>query len=52
MPIYEYQCINLACGHTISQIENMNICDIGKKCPKCGKPMHKIMSSPGRLVIK
>jgi putative FmdB family regulatory protein len=43
MPLYEYQCE--ACGNRFEKIQKFSdpLVDV---CPKCGGPVHKLMSSP------
>src|SRR5712691_9266805 len=43
MPLYEYECD--ACGHRFEKIQK---CSDPREdtCPKCGGPVHKLMSSP------
>src|SRR3954468_7727450 len=43
MPLYEYECD--ACGHKFEKIQKFSD-PIESKCPKCGGPVHKLMSSP------
>jgi putative FmdB family regulatory protein len=43
MPLYEYQCG--ACGHTFEKIQKFSD-PLETTCPKCGGPVHKLMSSP------
>ena len=43
MPLYEYECE--ACGHRFEKIQKFS--DLPETtCPKCGGPIHKMMSSP------
>ena len=43
MPLYEYECDS--CGNRFEKIQKFSdpLVDI---CPKCGKSVHKLMSSP------
>jgi putative FmdB family regulatory protein len=43
MPLYEYECD--ACGHKFEKIQKFSD-PIESTCPKCGGPVHKLMSSP------
>jgi putative FmdB family regulatory protein len=43
MPLYEYECD--ACGHRFEHIQKFSD-PLVDKCPKCGGPVHKLMSSP------
>jgi len=43
MPLYEYQCD--ACGHKFEKIQKFSD-PLESTCPKCGGPVHKLMSSP------
>jgi putative FmdB family regulatory protein len=43
MPLYEYECD--ACGHRFEKIQKFSD-PLADKCPKCGGPVHKLMSSP------
>jgi putative FmdB family regulatory protein len=43
MPLYEYQCEN--CDHRFELIRKFSDPPIDK-CPKCGGPVRKLMSSP------
>jgi putative FmdB family regulatory protein len=43
MPLYEYQCD--ACGHRFEKIQKFSD-PLVDTCPKCGGPVHKLMSSP------
>ena len=43
MPLYEYDCD--ACGHRFEHIQKFSD-PLVDKCPKCGGPVHKLMSSP------
>src|SRR5262245_20021244 len=43
MPLYEYQCQN--CGHRFERIQKFSDAPIAE-CPKCGGPVHKLVSSP------
>ena len=43
MPLYEYQCDQ--CGHRFEKIQKFSD-PLEDKCPKCGGPVHKLMSSP------
>jgi putative FmdB family regulatory protein len=43
MPLYEYQCD--ACGHRFEKIQKFSD-PLQDTCPKCGGPVHKLMSSP------
>ena len=42
MPLYEYECDN---GHRFEKIQKFSDPPI-EKCPTCGKPVHKQVSSP------
>ena len=43
MPLYEYECDS--CGHRFEVIQKFSDAPIDT-CPKCGKSVHKLMSSP------
>lgn len=43
MPLYEYQCDS--CGHRFEVIQKFSDAPIDT-CPKCGKAVHKLISSP------
>src|SRR5215467_11941584 len=43
MPLYEYQCDS--CGHRFERIQRFSDAPI-ETCPKCGKPVRKLLSSP------
>ncbi len=43
MPLYEYQCD--ACSHKFEKIQKFSD-PLESTCPKCGGPVHKLMSSP------
>jgi putative FmdB family regulatory protein len=43
MPLYEYECD--ACGHHFEKIQKFSD-PLEDTCPKCGGPVHKLMSSP------
>src|SRR3954466_4064991 len=43
MPLYEYQCDE--CGHTFEKIQKFSD-PLETTCPKCGGPVHKLVSSP------
>jgi putative FmdB family regulatory protein len=43
MPLYEYKCD--ACGHKFEKIQKFSD-PLESTCPKCGGPVHKLMSSP------
>jgi putative FmdB family regulatory protein len=43
MPLYEYECD--ACGHRFEKIQKFSD-PLQDTCPKCGGPVHKLMSSP------
>jgi putative FmdB family regulatory protein len=43
MPLYEYECD--ACGHRFERIQKFSD-PLANACPKCGGPVHKLMSSP------
>jgi len=43
MPLYEYECD--ACGHRFERIQKFSD-PLADTCPKCGGPVHKLMSSP------
>src|SRR5215510_13112827 len=42
MPLYEYEC---DAGHRFEKIQKFSDLPI-EKCPTCGKPVHKLVSSP------
>ncbi len=44
MPLYEYECD--ACGHRFEVIHQRFSDPPVEKCPKCGGPVHKLISSP------
>jgi len=43
MPLYEYECDT--CGHRFEKIQKFSD-PIEDKCPKCGNPVRKLISSP------
>src|SRR5262245_24974356 len=43
MPLYEYQCDS--CGHRFELIQKFSD-PPAEKCPKCGGPVHKMVSAP------
>src|SRR5436853_372156 len=43
MPLYEYECDQ--CGHRFEKIQKFSD-PLEDKCPTCGGPVHKLMSSP------
>ena len=43
MPLYEYEC--LECQHRFEVIQKFSDPQV-EKCPKCGGPVRKLMSSP------
>jgi putative FmdB family regulatory protein len=43
VPLYEYECEK--CGHRFEKIQKFSDPPVDK-CPKCGSPVHKLMSSP------
>ncbi|HUR35897.1 MAG TPA: FmdB family zinc ribbon protein [Vicinamibacterales bacterium] len=43
MPLYEYECDT--CGHRFEVIQKFSD-PLVDKCPKCGSPVHKLISSP------
>jgi len=43
MPLYEYECD--VCGHRFEKIQKFSD-PLQDTCPKCGGPVHKLMSSP------
>jgi putative FmdB family regulatory protein len=43
MPLYEYECD--ACRHRFERIQRFSD-PLADTCPKCGGPVHKLMSSP------
>jgi len=43
MPLYEYECDR--CGHRFEKIQKFSD-PLEDKCPTCGGPVHKLMSSP------
>jgi putative FmdB family regulatory protein len=43
MPLYEYRC--LQCDHQFEVIQKFSDPPV-EKCPKCGGPVRKLMSSP------
>jgi len=44
MPLYEYQCDG-KCGQRFEKIQKFSDPPV-KKCPNCGGPCHKLISSP------
>lgn len=42
MPLYEYEC---EAGHRFEKIQKFSDPPL-EKCPTCGKPVHKLVSSP------
>ena len=43
MPLYEYECDS--CGHRFEVIQKFSDALVDT-CPKCGKTVHKLISSP------
>jgi putative FmdB family regulatory protein len=43
MPLYEFECD--ACGHRVEIIQKFSDAPLAA-CPRCGGPVHKLMSSP------
>ncbi len=43
MPLYEYECER--CEHRFEKIQKFSDPPV-ETCPKCGGPVHKLMSSP------
>jgi putative FmdB family regulatory protein len=43
MPLYEYECER--CEHRFERIQKFSDPPV-ETCPKCGGPVHKLMSSP------
>src|SRR5215813_467828 len=43
MPLYEYRCVD--CDHQFEVIQKFSDPPV-EKCPKCGGPVRKLMSSP------
>ena len=43
MPLYEFRCLN--CDHQFEVIRKFSDPPV-EKCPKCGGPVRKLMSSP------
>ena len=43
MPLYEYECDS--CGHRFEVIQKFSDAPVDT-CPKCGKSVHKLISSP------
>jgi putative FmdB family regulatory protein len=43
LPLYEYECT--ACGHRFEVIQKFSDLPV-EKCPKCGKPVERLISSP------
>lgn len=43
MPLYEYECER--CDHRFERIQKFSDPPV-ETCPKCGGPVHKLMSSP------
>jgi putative FmdB family regulatory protein len=43
MPLYEYECD--ACAHRFEKIQKFSDPPVDK-CPVCGSPVHKLLSSP------
>ena len=43
MPLYEYECDT--CGHRFEKIQKFSD-PLEDKCPVCGGPVHKLISSP------
>ena len=43
MPLYEYRCLD--CDHQFEVIQKFSDPPV-EKCPKCGGPVRKLMSSP------
>lgn len=43
MPLYEYECSH--CHHRYEKIESFSAPE-KQKCPKCGKPAHRLLAAP------
>ena len=44
MPLYEYQCED--CGERFERIRKFSDPPLDERCPKCGGPIKKLISSP------
>ena len=44
MPLYEYQCED--CGERFERIRKFSDPPLDERCPKCGGPIRKLISSP------
>ena len=44
MPLYEYQCED--CGERFERIRKFSYPPLDERCPKCGGPIKKLISSP------
>jgi putative FmdB family regulatory protein len=44
MPLYEYQCED--CGERFERIRKFSDPPLDERCPKCGGPIKKLLSSP------
>ena len=44
MPLYEYQCED--CGERFERIRKFSDPPLEERCPKCGGPIKKLISSP------
>jgi putative FmdB family regulatory protein len=49
MPTYEYLCD--ACGHRFEQFQNITGEPL-KECPKCGKPVRRLIGSGTAVLMK
>ncbi|MBN1893000.1 zinc ribbon domain-containing protein [bacterium] len=49
MPTYEYEC--KSCGHQFERFQKITAKPV-RKCPKCGRPVRKLISTGGGLIFK
>lgn len=49
MPIYQYSCENKECSKSkmvMEYVVPLKMFDTGINCPKCGKPLVKMLAAP------
>jgi putative FmdB family regulatory protein len=49
MPTYEYECKQ--CGYRFEKFQKMSDQPL-KKCPECGGPVQRLISSGGGIILK
>ena len=49
MPTYDYECTK--CGHKFEKTQSMSDKPL-KECPKCGKPVKRLIGSGGGIIFK